>query len=67
VFDLGMKFFLENVLEPSLPKILDSLTHIGATSIPLLRPDAREALVRTAQNLSYQQEAEEVGKGDRAS
>jgi len=60
-----MKFFLENVLEPKLPEILHSLTHIGATSIPILRDDTRKQLVHTAQNLSYQQEAEEVGKDNR--
>jgi hypothetical protein len=65
MFDIGMKFFLENTLEQSLPEILDSLTHIGATSIPILRADARQQLVHTAQNLSYQQEAEEVGKDNR--
>ncbi|NBD31968.1 MAG: hypothetical protein GVY17_03080 [Cyanobacteria bacterium] len=58
---IGMNFFLDNALEQSLPEILDSLTHIGATSIPILRADAREQLVHTAQNLSYQQEVE----GDR--
>ncbi len=60
-----MNFFLDNALPPKLPEILDSLTHIGAASIPLLRTDARKQLVHTAQNLSYQREAEEVGKGER--
>ena len=60
-----MNFFLDNALSPKLPEILNSLTHIGATSIPILRADAREQLVHTARNLSYQQEAEEVGKGER--
>lgn len=60
-----MNFFLDNALPPKLPNILDSLTNIGATSIPILRADACEELVHTARNLSYQREAEEVGKGER--
>ena len=60
-----MNFFLDNALPPKLPKILQSLTDIGATSIPILRADARKQLVDTARNLSYQKEAEEVGKADR--
>jgi len=61
-----MNFFLDNALPQRLPEILQSLTDIGATSIPILRTDAREQLVDTAQNLSYQQEPEKVGKRDRA-
>ena len=60
-----MNFFLDNRLPLKLPEILDSLTDIGATSILILRTDAREQLVHTARNLSYQQEVEEVGKGER--
>ncbi|NBD33625.1 MAG: hypothetical protein GVY17_11835 [Cyanobacteria bacterium] len=60
-----MNFFLDNALPPKLPEILQSLNDIGATSIPILRADAHEQLVDTAQNLSYQQEGEAVGKADR--
>jgi len=60
-----MKFFLDNALEQNLPAILDSLTHIGATSLPILRPDCREPLVRTARSLPYQRQTEEVGNSDR--
>jgi alkylated DNA repair dioxygenase AlkB len=60
-----MKFFLDNVLEPQLPAILDSLTNIGAASLPILTPECREQLGRIAQNLPYQPQAEKVGKPDR--
>jgi hypothetical protein len=61
-----MRFFQENKLEPNLPAILNALTNIGATSVPLLKPECCEELLHTARNLPYQWEAEEVGKRDRA-
>lgn len=60
-----MKFFLDNAIESHLPAIFDALTNIGATSIPILTPESRQELLRTAQNLPYQYQTEEVGKGDR--
>ncbi len=60
-----MKFFLDEVLETHLSEILEHLTHIGATSIPILTSECRQQLVRTAANLSYQPQAQEVGKRDR--
>jgi hypothetical protein len=60
-----MQFFLNHTLESSLPAILEALTNIGATSLPILTPECRAELVRTAQNLPYQYQTEEVGKSDR--
>ncbi len=60
-----MQFFLNNALESCLPAILEALTNIGATSIPILSPECRSELLRTAQNLPFQSQAEEVGKSDR--
>jgi len=60
-----MKFFLENALEPKLPAILESLTKIGASSIPILTPECRQQLLQTARSLPYHRQAEQVGKPDR--
>ena len=48
-----------------MPKILEALVYIGATSVRILHEDFRTSLLKEAEGYLYKREDEIVGSGDR--